>query len=249
MAVGVFTCMCGEEFSDDGSGCPTHKLKRWCPVCGGWFDWLVGREGRVSVCSACAGLIPDYRLPAVDDELLNAVRRAVNGTAVPTMDPRNILDRSEPDWPEHFGSVVLGYTADGNYIDVAVSDGFRAEHVSQHPRYALYRLFGHAREWLMALLGEVDRLREENAALLARAERAEMAPPGEPHLIEDLRLSSRVYNLLADNDIRTVPELTAMSRTDLLNLPRCGATSVKIIETELDRLGLSLAPERDDAQG
>lgn len=245
----AFACLCGKEFADDGSGCPVHGTNRFCPVCLHWYAWLAKREGQVDVCSRCA-VLTECPITEVDDDMLDAIRRAVDTTAVPDMDViENEPDAREREKAEAAGlkSLILGYALpQEGFIEVAFSDWFRTSAHQQHLRYQLYRLFANARGWLGSMHTEVVRLRQENANLRFDLEELRAKAPApepertEPEMVDDLRLSARVYNLLASNNIRLISDLVKISPAELLELPGCGITSVKIIEGELARLGLKL---------
>jgi hypothetical protein len=249
MEMSAVACVCGKEFAADGSGCPVHGTNRFCPVCLHWYAWLAQREGQVDVCSRCA-VLTESPITEVDDDMLDAIRRAVDATAVPDMDViENAPDAREREQAEAAGlkSLILGYALpQEGFIEVAFSDWFRTSAPQQHLRYQLYRLFANARGWLGSMRTEVVRLRQENANLRFDLEELRAKAPApepertEPETVDDLRLSARVYKLLASHNIRWISDLVKMSPAELLELPGCGITSVKIIEGELARLGLKL---------
>ena len=62
-------------------------------------------------------------------------------------------------------------------------------------------------------------------------------------LIEDLDFSVKAYNCLKRANVRSVEELTALSRFDLTKIRNMGIKTIAEIETKLKDKGLSLRPD------
>jgi DNA-directed RNA polymerase alpha subunit len=84
---------------------------------------------------------------------------------------------------------------------------------------------------------EIDALTEHIARL--QKERKALGMPSQR--IEALELTVRASNVLKTERVRTVADLTRLSRRYLLGLPHCGTSTVRDIEEELQRYGLTLA--------
>lgn len=82
---------------------------------------------------------------------------------------------------------------------------------------------------------------------LAEVERRKKEPPKEIPVIqqpiEDLDFSVKAYNCLKRANVRSVEELTALSRFDLTKIRNMGIKTIAEIETKLKDKGLSLRPD------
>jgi DNA-directed RNA polymerase subunit alpha len=61
-----------------------------------------------------------------------------------------------------------------------------------------------------------------------------------PELVDELQLSMRAWNVLSNSRIRTVAQLLALTKSDLLCLPNFGRVTLAELEEELARHGLRL---------
>lgn len=79
---------------------------------------------------------------------------------------------------------------------------------------------------------------------LAEVERRKKEPPKEIPIIqqpiENLDFSVKAYNCLKRANVRSVEELTALSRFDLAKIRNMGIKTIAEIETKLKDKGLSL---------
>lgn len=61
-----------------------------------------------------------------------------------------------------------------------------------------------------------------------------------PNTINHLKLTVRAKNVLRTKNIKTIEQLTLLTRFDLLKIPDIGRTTLQDIETELAVLNLRL---------
>ncbi|MCY3022292.1 MAG: hypothetical protein NTW87_25045 [Planctomycetota bacterium] len=104
-----------------------------------------------------------------------------------------------------------------------------------------------AREDLLAIREELDRLRERVDQALAATAADAAGASGEP--IENLDLPRRALTCLRKAGIETVGQLAAKAYRDMWRMPNCGRYTVRDIERALAARGLKLRGERLDMGG
>lgn len=62
-------------------------------------------------------------------------------------------------------------------------------------------------------------------------------------LVDDLDLSVRALNVLAHKGVKTIGDLIALTRIDLLKLPHCGKRTIREYEKALATYGLKIKGE------
>ena len=100
-------------------------------------------------------------------------------------------------------------------------------------------LVQHARSFVQQLEASAAVIRELCGVIDSAIENSPiLLGPAAP--IDSLDLSVRAFRLLKMLGVRTVGQVTKLSRDDLRSIPHVGTTTVAEIETALEQLGLKL---------
>ena len=70
-----------------------------------------------------------------------------------------------------------------------------------------------------------------------------------PVTVTDLQLSTRAHNALVKRGITTVEQVTKLTEKELLRWNRMGPKSIRDINKQLERVGLTFTPSRIQPQG